>query len=1422
MNQVSYSLKLVFWCFLCSIGPQIVGYGNDYFPSYRFKSITVNDNLSHSDVNCIMQDSLGYIWIGTNNGLNRFDGYHITTFKYDLEDTISIPGNRVKQMVMDRTGQIWVALENKGLFRFYPKEMIFREVALPFPTTNFVEMLVDDFGDIWLNKNDFGLCRLLLEKTGEVKTMVTYPAHEIKAEGEGFDIRILRHGELGLFFVTSDNDIWHFDKGNNSFEKILPASQLSLAKTERINCLFIEGDQIWVGTNNGIVNIRSVHFKNNDFSYQQITRLNNNISPQNITHIFRDRFEKLWLGTTLGLFMVHPTLSPNGLKSAFSWQKMTFSRNDITSDRITYLFEDRFGVLWVGSTGGVNYTNLRQKAFVHLLLDENVAEVVTKHIVYAVHKAKDGKIWIGTRTGLNIYDPEQETMEYYKSGPEPGALKGRDIAFIYEDSKGDIWLGIKDAGLSRARMANGQLTFERWPITGSQGNELVYNPMLMAEDREGRLWITTYREGIFILDENREKFANLRHDPRNANSLSTNNLTAVYCDPSDGTIWISSRDGGLNRVRWDKTGDWQFKSFRYDSKDPSSISSDHTWQIYRAQNNQLWVATLGGGLNKVIEEANGEISFVRYTIKDGLIDNDIESLAEDEAGNLWLAGVGLSKFNPTTGRLQHFDYQDGLQSNSFKIGAVFKDEQGVLYFGGINGINYFDPKAIVADDIVPAIYITGLRVNSSEIKIGQVVNGRVLLEQSLFNLPPIRLQADENDFSLDFVGLQFASSLKNQYQYKLEGLNDYWVSTKFPNLRANYSNIPPGDYTFKVRASNGDGVWNEMETALSIHIASPWYATPLAFGFYAIAVAFALFLFQKNTEKQLRLKNELILAEKEKELHQSKLNFFTNISHELRSPLTLIKGPLEELLFHPKVRKETKAKLRVMQNSATRLLNLMNQLLDFRKMETGNMRLQAAKGNFVKFTHELFLIFSQSASEKNIQYHFESPLPDIQLAYDRDKMETVLMNLLSNAYKFTPEHGRIAVHLHIHGDEKKAAVYGPHDKQLKENYLLLSFSDSGMGMDEKEVEKVFNPYYQVKKNNTLHLTGTGIGLSLVKGVMDLHKGEISVSSEPTKGTTFSLKLPFGIEHLSAEELIPDFKNSEYIGHYIETDDNQNSAVDRDNVKYLTTIDERIKKYRVMIVEDNGALRNYLRQVLETDFMVEEAVNGQEALEMIMDAPPDLVVSDVMMPVMDGIRLCKCIKENELTAHLPVILLTARTSKVYELEGMDMGAESYITKPFNAQLLKAKMMTILKNREHLREYYRKQLFFEPIKESQLSPDEKLVHQAIQIIEANLEDADFNVQKLAEMLFQSQSSLYRKVKTVTDKSLVEFVRDVRLRKAAQLIQQGELSITEIAYQVGFSSIKYFRQCFKKQYDMTPSAYSEETKRALQPVAQSRPNS
>ncbi|MEM8889423.1 MAG: two-component regulator propeller domain-containing protein, partial [Bacteroidota bacterium] len=931
----------------------IIGWGSTYGQNistqpYRFKSISVNDNLSHSNVNAIVQDSLGYIWIGTNNGLNRFNGYEITTFKYDLQEASSPPGNRVKSMVVDKAGYIWMFFENKGLYSFDPQKLLFQYISLPNPKHAINHMLINEQGDLWINQVGLGLSRLEPNGEGRLKDIQTYPKDLIFGGERRTEIAGVLSAGSDFYLFTNRKEIWSFDQEKDTFYREYSADDLGLAETEFIRSLYKDGESFWLGTDLRLLSLEKTS------SGIQLDAIPIDDAPLYVSNIYKDQFKRLWCSTRMGLFMLDFEEGDKKNPRLIRYSKNKQDPQRILSNRIVSFLEDRFGVIWLGSHSGVNYTNLRRKSFVHIGQYLGETNLFRENHVAAIFKHQNGKIWLGTNSGLYIFPSDNQSSSNYSTDIKPSYPIQSNINFIFQDHKGEIWVGTSLGRFGKAKEVNGKLRLEFWAGEDPHNHLSSGQVKGMCEDYLGRLWVTTRSTGLFVISKDRTSHFHVRHDPDNSNSLSTNNLTVPYYDPLDSCIWVSSRDGGLNRIRFAADSSLSFQHFTYNPNDPNSISSNHTWQVLRSDKGQLWIGTLGGGLNEFIEEPNGKIRFRRYITKDGLLDNDIECIAEDDAGNLWLAGTGMTKFIPEEGSFEHFDYQDGLQSNHFYVGAVHKDRQGLLYFGGVSGINIFDPASIHSDSTLPKVYITGIKVNNEGVEVGKEFKGRMLLENPLSQPNSIQLKAEETDIVFDFVGLQYASPEENQYEYRLKGLNDQWIQTKFPNLSANYSNIPPGDYTFQVRASNGDGVWNDAITSLPVFIATPWYKTPLAFCVYALIIALALYIFQKITKIQATLKNELILAEKEQELNQAKLSFFTQLSHELRTPLTLIKGPLDELLLETGIKRNTHSKLEVIQKSTNRLLRLINQLLDFRKMETSNMSLKVADGNFVKFIREVF------------------------------------------------------------------------------------------------------------------------------------------------------------------------------------------------------------------------------------------------------------------------------------------------------------------------------------------------------------------------------------------------------------------------------------------------------------------------------------
>ena len=662
-----------------------------------------------------------------------------------------------------------------------------------------------------------------------------------------------------------------------------------------------------------------------------------------------------------------------------------------------------------------------------------------------------------------------------------------------------------------------------------------------------------------------------------------------------------------------------------------------------------------------------------------------------------------------------------------------------------------------------------------------------------------------NVFSIDYAALNFHAASKNLYRYKMEGLENEWNNAG-PQKSVTYNNLSPGKYTFKVQTLNHKETSEQSGASLEIEVLPPFWATKTAIFLYVLVFAGLLLLYQYIIGKQNKLKNKLELArlarKKEVEIAEMKTRFFTNITHELRTPLTLISGPVEEMMESGKLNGKLKDYLITIHQHTQRLSKLVNQLLDFRKAESGHMKMEAAKGNIVKFSHEIFLSFQELADRDRIDFRFEPDQEEIPLFYDRDKMEIVLCNLLSNAFKYSPTGGRINLSIR----------QIPESSFFSQGHCEISISDNGPGMPEELIAKIFDRFFQIANTDSVKMVGTGIGLSLVKNIVELHEGQIKVSSEVNEGSTFSIFLPLGRAHLSDKQLISEFKDSEHPSHYQPANNFTSSTPENHPLVYPANESERVK---LLVVDDNLEIRTFIRKTLELDYQIIEAENGIQAIEASNEKLPELIISDVMMPEMDGLSLCRHLKENEKTAHIPVILLTARTSTVFKVEGFNSGADAYVTKPFNPKVLKAQVSSILQARKKLKEYFSKIVTLEPTNIEITSFDEKFLNEIIALVENNLTNDLLSRDFLAQSMAMSPSTFYRKIKTLTGHTTNAFIRSIRLKRAGQMMHDSGLNISEIAYQVGYNDLKYFRTCFREQFGMNPSEYVDQVNRSVEPL-------
>lgn len=1379
---------------------------------FRFEHITVNEGLSHSDAMCVVQDQAGFIWVGTNNGIDRYDGYELKKYLLPVNVQNGLSGNRIHALHIDRRGRLWSGAESAGLSLFDADHDRFVN-ATQLTSTSVSKTLNDRLrladvlaitsdrqGRIWLGTARQGVFVLTVNTANQVTTiqqvllagLVAYRASTLVADRAGT-----------VWIGTSSHGLWSVAPPKTGNEPAVAVAATLPARTIRALHLDRRGD-LWIGTDDYLFWTRQTNGQvRPDLSAVRLPQ-----PLRDIESIYLDSSGQLWVGTNFGLHFwpKQTSVRPDTMPSIDLTGQTTFLPLDgdpfsINSGRIHQVFEDRNQILWLAaSAGGLNKVDLRHKPFENLQRQFSQQPTLPNNYVNAVYKDRAHNwLWIGTRNGFSRYDLTTRTYRNYVSRQLPGDATGIDIASFCQAADGTLWVGTRYQGL--IRLQGDKLTsYIELPDKAS-----LYSTSLesIVEDRFGTIWVGSFELGLLRFDRQGKLLS--RFTTSNS-PLPTNQFTFLLYDKTSDVLWASTRGTGVLKLRATPDSLQLLKQYSFNAKDTNSLSVNYAWPLWKDRRGTLWIGTIGGGLNQLTTDKQGRDVIRRYG---NLIpEPNVESILEDEQGQLWLGGEGLMRFNPKTKQWLRYNVADGLQSNSFKVGAAYRATDGTLYFGGIKGLTYFKPSQIKSNPYPPVVRLTNLRIYNKPVPVGETVNGRVVLDQPLDKTPRLVIKAAENDFSVEFVGLNYANPQKHTYAYRLQGYNDQWVYATAGQRTASFANLPAGDYTLVVKASNGEGLWSAQPATLSIAVLPPWWRTWWAYLIYIALIGAALVLYRRVALAQQALKNKLALeqfkVEKEKEVTDSKLRFFTNVSHELRTPLTLILGPMEELASAGNGQlHNVREKVMLMHQQTRKLMLLVNQLMDFRKVESGHISLRVNRVNITAFLSEIVLIFKLKAEELNLDYAMEAPADAVMMCIDRSKMEIVLTNLLSNAIKYTPPGSKVRVLVSVVGSPDSPAVFQAN--RLVDNYFQITVRDWGVGMKADEVEQVFDPYYQASHTETMRMMGTGIGLSLVKQFVEAHSGEVTVQSAVSAGTTFTLRLPFGQAHLPAEAILGDAPIPELLPEIT------TGLVDSKPASNPELPGAFMEGARILLVEDNDELRHYLQQLFEPAFTVFTAADGVEGWAKTLELMPDIVVSDVMMPRSNGLELCKKIKQNPKTMHLPVMLLTARVSAIHELEGLETGADEYMAKPFNPRLLYTKTVAMLQSRFRQKEYYQRQILLEPT--DVVIPDEEkqLLEKAMAIVEANLNEADFTVPVLVREMGMSQSAFYRQIKAITGQSAVEFIRDVRMKRAAQLLATSHLRVAEISHQVGFEDLKHFRKTFQSLYGMSPSDYARQHREA-----------
>ena len=1340
----------------------------------NFRHLTINDGLSQNAVYSILQDSRGFMWFGTKDGLNRYDGRNFVIYQHDPFDSTSISDAYVTKLFEDSRGDIWTGSLSGDVNVLNRETELFCEIPL---------------------ENESG---------GRVTT------NEITdiAEGPDGTVWIATKGD-GLINILVDND--SANGCDYNFRQFLhdPSDNRTL-NSNRVGNLFFDEHQIfWIGTEEGL---NQFHESSESFSRTVFATRHPDAPTSSgeykITAFYESRTGDFWIGVQSGLVKF------DRLSGSYEFYPNRYEVFEYGWGSVHKIVEDHNGQIWLGSVAGLMRFDPSAKDFTYYRHDPLNPQSLSYNIISSLFIDKTGILWIGTSgQGINILDFNANRFPTLVRTPDPSSrIAGFSVRSILEDNKGDVWISAdvlyrwnRVTGELKSFEANSNLIdnfgntdaysmiqasdgllwfasqqglFRHDPVTnqtklykyspGDQTGLLTQAVNSVFQDRDGTLWIATHNHFSKMTDEQAGTFQHYRYQP---SELSIGIPRPVIFQDVNGLFWLGTANG---LIRFDPNSE-TFNTFQNHPDQPSSLSNNHIKSILAdpVQPEQyLWIGT-SGGLNKFDYKAG---TFEHYMVRDGLPNEVVYGLLPDDDGNLWLStNRGISRFNPQASTFRNFDVFDGLQSNEFNTGAFFKNKSGELFFGGIHGLNYFDPKEIHDNPHKPSLALTGLKIGN------RYISNRTdpgLLATSIPELREISLSYKTDVITFEFAAFDYSAPGKNRYAYKLEGFNDNWIDAG--NLAtAMYTNLPNGKYTFRVRGSNSDGVWNEDGLALAVIITPPWWHTWWAYLMYAFLFLNGLYLLRRYELNRFNLKNQLRLERVEtdslRSLDQLKSQFFANISHEFRTPLTLIIGQIETL-FDSEEDRNRKRKLISVNNNAEQLLALINQLLDLSKLEAGKMMLTPKKQNLVSFLKNQLFSFESLSDTKKIILNFSSSRASIPVNFDAEKMEMVFMNLFSNAIKFTEYGGCIDVNVDI----------------PEPDVVEIRVRDTGIGISKDRLPHIFDRFYQADASNTRKYEGTGIGLSIVLELITLHNGSIEARSEEGAGSEFIIRFPFEEDDVSIEH---DSILNEQV-----------SAEEDPSIKSLLNFETLISEHEeiILIVEDNTDVRTFIREQLQEEYKVLEAANGREGIAVSQGTIPDLIITDLIMPEMDGYAFSEKIRCDEKTSHIPIIMLTAKAGLDPKIEGLELGIDAYLTKPFHVKELQTRVRTLIQQRKNLKKQFSTATYFKPSVIAKTPVDQIFLGKAIEMIDNHICEEEFRVDDLAASLSMSVSQLNRKLNALVGQSAGNFVRSVRLQRSAELLNQTNKTIAEVCYEVGFNDQAYFSRAFKKQYGKSPTAF------------------
>jgi len=1359
-------------------------------PRLRFSHISNEQGLSNSTVEAIYQDSKGYIWFGTRDGLNKYDGLGMTVYKNDPADTNSLGESYIRSLYEDRAHNLWVGTIN-GLNRFNR------------------------------DKNNFTRFR---HQPGN--------AHGLSA---GLVTCMAEDREGRLWIGTYGGGINLFNPASQQFTHFRhDGNRSGSLADDRVNYIYRDkSENLWIATASGLELFQPGQ---QAFTHYR-SPLTGSPNANAIGLIQEDRQGNLWLGTEdNGLYLFDP------LQQTFTG--FVHSDKDPASlgnNLIKSLLVDKKGNCWVGSiNGGLALFNPSKNAFFNYYDEPGNAASLSQRTISALYEDNQGNIWIGThRGGINCYSPGMEKFNLYRQELSGNGLSYSDVKAFCQDNSGNIWIGTDGGGLDLFNRDSRSFRHYKYdPFNDkSIGADAVLDIM---QDRKGNIWVSTWGGGLNLLDKKTGLFTRFQHRAGDSNSISSNFVQKTFEDYK-GDVWVATYYGGLNLFN---PASGRFSRLIYDPSHQTSLYGNNIVSIYEDRESNIWIGTDDGGLNcynqttrhfshyfnneermpdlrVLFSDSRGRLwvgqkglylldvahnRFSLFTDKAGLSTEFIKGITEDEQGNLWIAtSNGLTRFNPETGVFKKYNTGDGLQGLEFEANAYLKSKDGEMYFGGINGFNSFYPNNIKTNKFIPPVYITGFQLFNKKVNAGEENSP---LQNDVSATETIQLSWRQATFSLSYAALNYTVPQNNQYAYKMEGLDRDWNYVG-NETKANYNNLPPGEYVFHVKASNNDGVWNEEGASVTIVITPPFWKAAWFITLLVILIAAGLYwLYRFKTKIRLRELEE----RKKEEMHQVQLQFFTNISHEFRTPLSLILGPLEKLIKED-AHQAFRHYYSIMHRNAHRLLSLINELMDFRKLESGSLQPGVMKGNLSSFLEELAEEFMDWAMQKEITFTLHNTVAMPDTWFDRQVMEKIVLNLLNNSFKYTKSGGRVSLELMTSLDDFKPSF--KNELILKNDfrgssYAWIRVADNGIGISKESLHHLFERYYRITES---HL-GSGVGLAFVKSLARLHKGDVYVYSERDKGTEIIIGIPVSENDYTKEEKkMPGRPEGGVQLESLSSQYEHRTGVVEEPVIAAHTAGSDLRSSRelVLLVEDNDEVRQFLKESLHPYYKIEEAADAATGLAMAKATFPNCIISDVIMPGISGIDFCRAIKNDIATSHIPFIMLTAKSAVKSQVEGVDSGADYYFAKPVNLDLLLLTLRNIFSQGARLKERFGREHHIEAMELVHSEKDKEFVNRLLQVIDTQLLNPDFDIEQLCGQMGMSRTSLYQKIKSISGQSIGDFIRTTRLKKAVQIMTHEDISLTEVMYRIGIQTQSYFTKAFKKEFGKTPTQFMQEIKRS-----------